>query len=158
MIMVQQEQGTPHFILDKIIPLLSASAQGNRLASPCVADFLSFPAFLCQFSPVKQETDDLAVFFRLIPQALAVISVRLAQLFCYAVCLRCDDTHLTVCRVIAVLLPIPLSLFLQQVPLSVIEVSERVRAALEMGELVLCIVVIDFRALCGFLFSGRLIL
>lgn len=40
------------------------------------------------------------------------------------------------------------------VPLSVIEVSERVRAALAMGELVLCIVVIDFRALCGFLFQA----
>lgn len=77
-----------------------------------------------------------------------------AFLLCYAVCLRCDKTHLTVCRVIAVLLSIPRSLFLQQVPLSVIEVSEYVRAALEMGELVLWIVEIDFRALCGFLFQS----
>ncbi len=83
-----------------------------------VADFLFFSAFLYQFSPIKQETDDLAVLFRFIPQTLAVVPVRLAQLSRNAVCLCRKDTHLTVCSVVVVLLPAPLSLFLQQVPLS----------------------------------------
>ena len=34
-----------------------------------------FPDLLCQFAPVKQETDDFSILFCLIAQSLSVIAV-----------------------------------------------------------------------------------
>ena len=152
--MIQKEQGTPHFILDKIISLPSVSALENRLISPCIADFLFCTTFLYQLSPVKQKTNDFSILFCFITQTLAVIPIHLLQFFCYSICFFRNDAHLTVCNIIVVLLPIPFSLFLQQVSLSVIKVPERVRSSLKTGELILYIVIINFRTLRSFLFQA----
>lgn len=115
--------------------------------SSYIVDLLLFLILLRQFPTVKQETDDLSIFFRFIAQSFPVISVSLEQLSCRTICFRRCNTHLTVCRIIAILLLVRFSLFLQQIPLFIIKISERAFSVADMVNLVLRIVMLGFSAL-----------